>query len=457
MTAHAIDTRPSRSALQPLRALLLGLWWTGSLLAAQVRQPEAVEPALRQTSADAYTRYELLEPSTRSFRIVYDVTATTPGARWYFNPIRPGSEPTVHSVADLFTGEPLEWRLVDGDGARARGLAGASPGGQYIEVTLTRPVPAQGEGRIRIDKTYRDPESYRQDLDRITFERSLGVERNAVVLPAGYELIECNAPVQVASEEDGRIKVSFVNRNPAPMPLRLVGRRLPQPASTMRPEAEVRADAGAGASAPPGEIEDRPPVSRLEPASARRDWTFSERAFQDREIVYFLQQPETHSFRLYHDYTETRSGMDRYLNVVRPGSRASEPSAHVLDTGEKLEVETLRGAAITEKGIELDESVTADTEVVAIWFDPVRPGSSVRLRIEETYTDPGRYGLDGEELLWDRSFGRPRNTVVLPEGWRLTASSIPAVVDLDEQGRVRLVFVNDRPDEIDVLIRARRR
>jgi len=149
--------------------------------------------------------------------------------------------------------------------------------------------------------------------------------------------------------------------------------------------------------------------------------------------------------------------MDRYLNVVRPGSRASEPSAHVLDTGEELEVETLRGAAITEKGIELGEPVTADTEVVAIWFDPVRPGSSVRLRIEETYTDPGRYGLDGEELLWDRSFGRARNTVVLPEGWRLTASSIPAVIDLDEQGRVRLLFVNDRPDEIDVLIQARRR
>jgi len=30
-----------------------------------------------------------------------------------------------------------------------------------------------------------------------------------------------------------------------------------------------------------------------------------ERAHHDREIVYFLQQPETHAFRLYQDYTES--------------------------------------------------------------------------------------------------------------------------------------------------------
>ena len=36
----------------------------------------------------------------------------------------------------------------------------------------------------------------------------------------------------------------------------------------------------------------------------------SERARQDREIVYFLNPPETHSFDLYHDYTEAREGVD---------------------------------------------------------------------------------------------------------------------------------------------------
>src|SRR5207302_8689114 len=55
----------------------------------------------------------------------------------------------------------------------------------------------------------------------------------------------------------------------------------------------------------------------------------SERAHQDREIVYFLQQPDTHAFSLYHDYTEARPGVNGYANVVREGSVASHPSARV--------------------------------------------------------------------------------------------------------------------------------
>jgi hypothetical protein len=95
--------------------------------------------------------------------------------------------------------------------------------------------------------------------------------------------------------------------------------------------------------------------------------------------------------------------------------------------------------------------------VVVVRFTPVAKGSSVRLRISETYTDAARYGLDGEDLVFDRSLGRPRNAVVLPAGWYLTACSIPAAVSEREDGRIRLDFVNPRPDEIDVLLRARRR
>ncbi len=75
----------------------------------------------------------------------------------------------------------------------------------------------------------------------------------------------------------------------------------------------------------------------------------------------------------------------------------------------------------------------------------------------ETYTDTARYKLVNDELIWDRSFGRPFNAVVLPAGWALTNSSIPATVSLLPDGRVRLDFINPRPDAIDVLITARRR
>jgi hypothetical protein len=192
-------------------------------------------------------------------------------------------------------------------------------------------------------------------------------------------------------------------------------------------------------------------------ATAQEPTRLDERAHQDREIVYFLRDPATHAFDLFHDYTETREGIDRYLNVVRKGSTVTGPSARILDTGEVLKPEILRGEAITAAALDIGEPVRPDSEVVFVRFPPVGRRASVRLRISETYTDPARYRLEGDELVWDRSFGRPRNAVVLPAGWRLSASSIPATVTETGDGRIRLDFVNPRPDEIAVLIKARRR
>jgi hypothetical protein len=87
----------------------------------------------------------------------------------------------------------------------------------------------------------------------------------------------------------------------------------------------------------------------------------------------------------------------------------------------------------------------------------VKKGQSIRLRISETYTAVGSYRLEGDDLVFDRSLGRPRNAVVLPGGWHLTASAIPATVSLLADGRVRLDFWNGRPDSVDVLIKAKRR
>jgi hypothetical protein len=193
------------------------------------------------------------------------------------------------------------------------------------------------------------------------------------------------------------------------------------------------------------------------PGQESGDERLSERARQDRDIVYFLQQPETHSFDLYHDYTESRPSTDKYLNVVRKGSQASNPSAKILDTGQTLSAETLRGEDITRARLDIGEPVTPDSEVVVIRFPAVEKGRSIRLRISETYTDEKSYRLERDELVFDRSFGRPRDAVVLPAGWFLTVSTIPATVSQTVDGRIRLDFVNPRPDEIAVLIRARRR
>jgi hypothetical protein len=183
----------------------------------------------------------------------------------------------------------------------------------------------------------------------------------------------------------------------------------------------------------------------------------SERAHQDRDIVYFLKEPETHAFRLYHDYTESRPGADKYLNVVRAGSTVFEPSAYVLDTGEKLATQIMTGDELAAAQIDAGEAVAPTAQVVVIRFTPVKKGQSIRLRISETYTAVGSYRLEGADLVFDRSLGRPRNAVVLPKGWYLTASAIPATVSILGDGRVRLDFWNGRPDSADVLIKGKRR
>jgi hypothetical protein len=397
------------------------------LILACAALPLAAQQPARQTDADAYTRYELLAPGSAQFRIIYEITATTPGATAYFNPIRKGSVASDESVLDRATGKPLEFREVGGLEARAGGVRGADSTQRYIRVTLSRPVPANGgEQRILILKTYYDTLSYLMRGDTLVFTRPLGIKRNTVVLPAGWELFSSSFPAQVLQEKDGRVGISFWNSAPseAAVTLRALRLRAPFPAALLRA----------------GEM-----ASRL-----------SERTHQNREIVYFLQPPETHAFDLYHDYTESRPGVSTYVNVVRAGSTVSKPSAINLDTGEPVPWEVLKGDAITKAGLDVS-NVTPTTEAVVFRFAPVQAGASIRLRMSETYTDSVRYRLAGDELVWDRAFGRPSNIVVLPAGWALTNSSVPCTVSTRPDGRVQLDFINGRNDEIAVLITARRR
>jgi hypothetical protein len=390
---------------------------------------------------DDYTRYELLDPASNSFRILYEVSATTPGAAFFHNTLRKGSEHKVDRVIDLATGKPLTWTIVSGEAAKKNGLAGADKETDYLQINLAQPVAKNAEYRLLIDKTYADTKSYYAEEGKIIFQRELGIKRNSIVLPKGYELIACNYPSQMMMEADGRIKISFVNRGPEAVPLRIEGRKLLRAVlvPTIMKQENI----------PPGQGRDKSKV--------RMGFSFPERAYQTREIVYFLQQPETNSFRLYHDYTETSEGVNKYVNVVRAGSKASNPSAFNLDTGKPLKVETLVGQAIKDKGIDIGADYSPTAEAIVIWFDPVTKGSSTRIRIEETYTDPNRYLKSNDELIWDRSFGRVHNAITLPEGWWLTANAVPATVFLNEDGLVSLYYLNDGPDEIDVFVKAMRK
>ena len=272
------------------------------------------------------------------------------------------------SVIDEMTGQPLHFEIVNGaEAVKDPLLKGQDADVDYIKVQLARPVPSEGQARLLILKTYKDPKSYYREGDAIVFNRPLGVPRNSVVLPAGYELVACNIPSQVLTQPDGRIAISFMNDSGAAAPLLVKARWGGQTGAAATPRKPTSAKSWE--SPFEGETE----KERL-----------SERAHQDRDIVYFLQQPETHSFHLYHDCTESRPGADKYFNVVRSGSKASDPSAYVLDTGEQLTTKTMTGAELASAKIDVGEPVDPAAEVVVIPFTPVKAGQSVRLRISET-------------------------------------------------------------------------
>ncbi len=102
--------------------------------AAAAQGPSPAPSAPKQTEADEYTRYELLEPGTGRFRIRYEVTATAAGATRFFNPIRKGSVATDEAVSDRLTGHPLRFGVVGGREAAAGGVGEADPSEQYIAV-----------------------------------------------------------------------------------------------------------------------------------------------------------------------------------------------------------------------------------------------------------------------------------------------------------------------------------
>jgi hypothetical protein len=94
-------------------------------------------------------------------------------------------------------------------------------------VKLPGPVPKGGETRIRILKTYTDAASYFVKDGQLVFTRPLGIKRNIVVLPKGWELIECASPGIVSIDADGRVRVSFLNDRDDQLPVKIVARRLP--------------------------------------------------------------------------------------------------------------------------------------------------------------------------------------------------------------------------------------
>lgn len=179
-------------------------------------------------AADDFTVYDLQPPETHSFAIVYDVTVMREGAKYFFNPIRPGSTASKERVIDRGTGQDLQFETVTGKDAKLTGEVSprTTDADLFLKVTLAGPVPSGGETRIRILKTYTDAPSYHEKDGQLVFDRPLGIKRNIVILPQGWELIGSASPAIVSTDNDRRIRLSFLNDRDDQLPVKITARRV---------------------------------------------------------------------------------------------------------------------------------------------------------------------------------------------------------------------------------------
>jgi hypothetical protein len=192
-------------------------------------------------------------------------------------------------------------------------------------------------------------------------------------------------------------------------------------------------------------------------AFAAACWGQFHRAEQDRDIHYWLLEPESHQFRISHDFTVSKVGQKSVHSFVRKGSVVTKSIVIDLNTGKELKTYNVTGKSVNDLGYYPQPSDPDGVVVQADLDKPIAEGESVRVRVIETYTDPVGYRMEGNELVWDRTLGRPFDDVTLPTGWMLSSLNLPGIVSTDAEGRVHLEFTNPRNDEIHVVIKARRR
>jgi hypothetical protein len=311
-------------------------------------------------SHDNHTEYDLLDPATHQFAIVYFLTERRVGATVVLNQTRSGSAGSDVGVFDPVTGEPLKFEYMSGGELTADGTPGRfDPQEHYIRAHLAHPVREGSEGRVKILKTYLDEKSYFSQGDDIVFARSLGIARNAIVLPKDYNLVSSNVAAQVLALPDGRLKISFEHANGYAADVTIRARKRGAPVSS--------------------------------------NLTVVDRNFDFSKTMYDLESPETHRVSVTHEYIETQPGTRSRVAFLDRTPLTGVALVEV-DTGEAVKMTAEKGATFASLATPI-----------------VKPSQSARLRVTGTLTDSAYTAVDGQ-LAWEQTFRTPRSTVLLPSG-----------------------------------------
>jgi hypothetical protein len=268
----------------------------------------------------------------------------------------------------------------------------------YIRAHLPRPVPENGEGRVKILKTYQDEKSYYVEAEEIVFRRSLGNARNSIVLPKGYRLTSSNVASQMFTLADGRLKVSFEHPNGYP------------------------ADVTVRAKAVEGVLGEAP--------------TALDRAFDSVKTLFDIADPQSGTIAVTHEYVESAAGEEARLRL--PDGLARQFTVTDVDAGQALQV-----------------SRRGDQAVAKLMVPVTAPDQTARLRIAGNMR--GNLRMLPNAFEWECTISGARAVVLLPGGWEVAAVSVPATVTTQPDGRVAIQIYNPDPGVRRVTLRAAKR
>jgi hypothetical protein len=235
--------------------------------------------------------------------------------------------------------------------------------------------------------------------------RSLAGYRLGVLLPKGFAFISSNVAAQLSTSADGRLKLAFANPSGQSNPVTIHARKT---------TAAFSVNSG-----------DAPDMF-----------------FDDVKTLYDLGAPETGSIRVEQTYTDHRKGDSAKLDSLAY-LPLSDVSVIDLDTAKKLTVAG-SGARVAK----LEVPIVKETQ-------------SAHLRITGTLGGKDKsYRLDPKDagaLVFDRTLRGLRNTVLLPEGWDVSAVSQSATIGT-YQGRQFVALINlNAENQYRVAIHARKR
>jgi hypothetical protein len=273
------------------------------------------------------------------------------------------------------------------------------PDTHAIHAKLPIPVPEGGIGRVLIYKTYRDPRTYMMHGNDVVWVRSLSGYRLGVLLPKGFAFISSNVAAQMSTTAAGRLKLAFASPSGQSNPVTIHARKT---TATFAPTI--------------GE----------------------DMFFDDVKTLYDLEPPETHRIKVDQSYSDYRKGATATLDTL---------TYLPLTDLKVLDLDTARALAPLKSGA---------ATTVALDVPIANEKQSAHLRITGTLSDAA-YTVESGDLVFARTLKGLRNTVLLPEGWEVSALSQSGTIGI-YNGRAFVSLINlNAENQYLVRIRAKRR